>query len=164
MAKTTLARPEALTPQVQANIIELLKEGNYFDTACRASGISAHGVNQWRRRWEAGDPDASRYHDFFTALALNRGTAFAETTAMRKLKVGSPGWQAQAWFLERRFPKRWAKKETVKQEVSGPSGVPLAINLTYADVEPPTDDEISDGQVDQPGTAPAAQEPEDHPQ
>jgi hypothetical protein len=52
---------------------------------------------------------ADVYADFFNAVA--RASAISEQVALGKLVVGSPGWQALAWFLERRFPNKWGKKD-----------------------------------------------------
>jgi transposase len=107
--RNKLVRPRALTPEVQKGIIEALARGNYITTACQASGISFEGFRHWRARWESGDPLAMEFDDFFASI--EKAISVGEMTALDRLGHGAPGWQAQAWFLERRFPQRWGKKD-----------------------------------------------------
>jgi len=47
---------------------------------------------------------------------------------MRIQKAGQEGvWQASAWFLERSFPERWAKRDTARVELVGEGGGPVRI-------------------------------------
>ena len=107
-----LRRPEALTPERQQSIIDLLARGNYLSTACEASGLTYNGFLHWRQRWEKGDPAAKVYDNFFRSV--ERAISVGETSALDRVKDGGPGWQGSAWFLERRHHKRWGKKETVE--------------------------------------------------
>lgn len=106
---TKLAKLTALSDTVQRAILEHLKQGNYIGTACQASGITYRGFRGWQKRWEEGDPAADRFALFFEAVPI--AIAAGEAYALADLRRGAPGWQAQAWFLERRFPSRWAKKD-----------------------------------------------------
>lgn len=104
-----LARPTVLSPEVQLAIVTALAEGNYLATACQAAGITYSGFRWWQKRWEEGDPVAQRFADFFESV--NRASAVAERSALGGVRAGSPGWQGEAWFLERRFPRRWGKRD-----------------------------------------------------
>ena len=106
----SLARTNGvLTPEVQARIYVSVLKGNWLTTACQAAGIHYHTYRNWQKRWEADDYDAYQYNDFF--LKMREADAIAESDALNELRRGETGWQAKAWFLERRFPKKWAKKE-----------------------------------------------------
>jgi hypothetical protein len=107
--KGEITKPVALTPDVQAQIVTSLMNGNYLTTACAAAGITKWTFYHWKNRLDAGDPLAGVYADFFNAV--ERASAISEQVALGKLVVGSPGWQALAWFLERRFPNKWGKKD-----------------------------------------------------
>ena len=104
-----LVKPAALSPECQQSIIELLSRGNYLSTACEASGITYNGFRWWQVRWEQGDKDAQKYDDFFKAI--KRASAIAEVDALDVVRNGNPAWQGNGWFLERRFPKRWGRKD-----------------------------------------------------
>ncbi|MBV8611905.1 MAG: helix-turn-helix domain-containing protein [Singulisphaera sp.] len=100
-----------MTPAVRARILELLEAGNFLQTACTAAGISRHTLNHWRRRWRADDPAASEYDEFFTALKA--AIALGEVAALRQVLAGGAGWQSAAWFLARRHPHHWARKDMI---------------------------------------------------
>lgn len=105
----------ALDERTQSAILGFLAEGNYLKVACEAAGITYRGFRHWQRRVEDGDPEAtSRFGDFFAKV--NQAVPIGEAVALANLRRGDPGWQAQAWFLERRFPKRWGKQD--RPEVS----------------------------------------------
>ena len=124
---TQLARPTVLTPQRQVKILEYIKAGNYIVTACEAAGITTQIFYHWRKRWELGDSNAQAFDDFFSAIKI--AASIAEAESLKDLKKGEPGWQAKAWFLERRFPKRWGKQdraETQMRDMSKASDEELA--------------------------------------
>jgi hypothetical protein len=104
--------------------VDALARGHFLKTACALAGVTPQAFHYWRRRWEKGDPDAQGFADFF--VAVGKASAEAEIEALEKLLRGGPGWRAQAWFLERRFPRRWGAR--TKAEVSKPSGGPILID------------------------------------
>src|SRR5437763_19752 len=104
-ATTGLTRPRVLTPDVQARIVGALAEGNYLSTACRAAGISTDTWYYWQRLCEAGVEHAQAYADFYGACA--HASALVEASALAIVQSGRPGWKGSAWFLERRYPRRW---------------------------------------------------------
>jgi len=109
--KTALRRPYVLTPEVQGSIIEFLTHGNFLRTACEAAGTTYRCFRHWQRRWEGGNPDAQIFADFLHAI--KKAVALGEINALRNVLAGGPGWQGSAWFLERRFPERWARKDII---------------------------------------------------
>jgi len=123
-------RPRVMTPAVRARILELLEAGNFLRTACTAAGISRHTLDHWRRRWRADDPAARDYDEFFTALKT--AIALGEAAALRAVRAGGAGWQAAAWFLERRHHTHWGKKDVI--EIRGAKG----------DLSNLTDEELDD--------------------
>lgn len=107
-----LGRPVKFTPEVQQEIVRLVAEGNYLEVACQAAGVTSRLVRHYRKMWEDGDPSVSHLDDFFSAL--KKALALAESSSLRRIRSGVEGWQGSAWFLERRYPKRWAKREPEK--------------------------------------------------
>lgn len=102
-------RPPKFTAEVQQQIVRFVAEGNYLDVACRAAGISPRTLRHWRQMHRDGDPSVAEYGEFFAAL--EKALALAEATSIGDIRSGRNGWQGQAWFLERRYPKRWARRE-----------------------------------------------------
>lgn len=130
-------RPEVLTEDKQQRILELLRGGNYLTTACNAAGLTSHAFDYWRRLYESGAEHAQKYADFFTAV--NVALSQAESDSLALIRKGEPGWQGAAWFLGRRFPKRWSKQreESKGQQASNPT-----VDAIRAEIESsPTDDQ-----------------------
>ncbi|NCC84677.1 MAG: hypothetical protein EOM03_11205 [Clostridia bacterium] len=104
-------RATKLTPQVIADAEKYLKAGNYAITVISLLSI---GEKTWYRWLERGEKEKSGlYRDFYEAV--KRGESVAEGGAVSEiLRAGKEGnWQAFAWFLERKFPKRWGRKTVV---------------------------------------------------
>lgn len=75
-------------------------------------GIGRRTFYAWLKQ---GETDYERgasslYRQFYEAMEESR--SFAETEAVKGiLAAGKRQWQALAWFLERRYPERWALKK-----------------------------------------------------
>jgi transposase len=108
------------TKGTQRAIVEALKAGEYAKVAAEAQGVDESTYYRWLQRGEAaakaadnGKPvDAKElgYADFL--VKVRRAEAEAEQAALRRVQ-GSEDWRATAWFLERRYPGRWAKRQNV---------------------------------------------------
>jgi hypothetical protein len=127
MAGKQLARITVLTPEIQRVIIEALAVGSYLTVACEAAGISRQAFDHWRKRCEDGDPNAQGFADFFAAV--KKASGLAELSALQRISLGTMNWQSAAWYLERRFPKRWGRKAEAKQrtQIEAPA-IPRAID------------------------------------
>src|SRR4051812_25354491 len=101
-------RPSALTEAVQQDILRYATQGSFLAPVCRAAGITPQTLWNWQRRLDEGDPAAEAYADFFDSLA--RACARAEIDALALAFRGAAGWQGAAWWLARRYPKRWSEK------------------------------------------------------
>lgn len=139
-----ITKPRALTPQVQADIIKYLAEGNYFTTACLAAGVTRYCVFYWQKLWESGHESARVYDDFFNALA--RAQAIAEVNAVKAISEGKPGWQGPAWLIERRHPKRWNRKQHVDVTSDGKAMKSAVIEMPAKDLH--DQDQASEGPAD----------------
>lgn len=94
-----MPRPTKLSPQLQANIVELVKAGNFRQTAAVAAGVSPATLYRWLR-----DP-RPLYRAFRDVL--EQAEARSEAAAVEKL-VASDHRGAIA-FLEHRFRATWGK-------------------------------------------------------
>jgi transposase len=110
-------RPTKLTPELQAEIAELLKKGNFVETVCDYLGLSKNTFYDWVRRGERGwqvDIDAG-YVEF--SDAIKKAISEVEQSTVEDLREGPLNWQAKAWWLERRHPDKWGNRQ--KHEVTG---------------------------------------------
>jgi hypothetical protein len=102
-----LVRPTTFTPDAQRMIFELITEGNFLGRAVLAAGLSRCTWRYWVAKYEDGE--APHLHEFFERI--DQAIAWAEVNALRRLRTGKSGWQAEAWFLERRHPDRWGRRD-----------------------------------------------------
>lgn len=115
-----MARQSKLTPETQKKIVDAISEGNYLETAAAIGGVTYTTLNNWMKKGESTSSGA--YVEFLEAVKK----AEAEAEALRVSRISKAGkegnWQADAWYLERRYPDRWGKRV---QEVTGKDGGPL---------------------------------------
>jgi hypothetical protein len=123
-------RPTKLTPERQAKIVEALRAGNYFETACASAGISPALGYEWLARGEGRDPDrkCTPLHAEF-ADAVRLAEAQAEAEAVGVVRAGFDDNPRLALdFLARRCPARWAP--TQRHEVTGKDGEDVRLSVT----------------------------------
>jgi transposase len=125
--KPTVGRRSKLTPELQAEFVELIRSGQFQYTVCAYVGITYDTFRRWMRRGEkelqrlsrggrrakAGEKEQP-YAGFY--LAVTQARAEAEVRNVVHLNKSSD-WRARAFWLERSFPKRWGKRD--KLEVDG---------------------------------------------
>lgn len=102
-------RKSKLTPDLMTEFVKLLSEGNYIDTVCHAVGISPPTYYNWRSRGQA--VSSGIYREFYERT--EQATAKAEGAYLGVIKdaAKSGTWQAAAWYLERRYPERWGRRD-----------------------------------------------------
>lgn len=102
-----------LTPEVHEKIVGLVKAGNYMEVAAAAAGVPRSTFYDWLRLGAKDMADGN----VDTPLAelsdaLQRAEAEAEARDVARIaQAGGKNWQALAWRLERKNPKRWGRKD-----------------------------------------------------
>lgn len=103
-----------LTDAVEGAILRALQSGVSVNVACAHAGITRANFNGWMRRAEF--PRQERYAAF--SRRVGETLAQLETSFLNMIvEAAADDWKAAAWFLERRFPKRWGKKDMPKTVV-----------------------------------------------
>lgn len=129
-----MGRPDKLEPHRAERIIELLRAGNFRETAARASGVHDATFHRWMERGEKAQEDFDRqlrehpdreptieaseqkYRDFRKACI--EAETHAELDMVARFQLGAvKDWKAAENFLSRRYKDRWAK--TTNIEVGG---------------------------------------------
>jgi hypothetical protein len=114
-----MPRPSKLNDILQKNLVDAVRAGNFYSTACRAYGVGESTFHRWM-----SDP-APRYRAFQDAIT--RAAAAAEAEAIGQIRLASrKDWRAAAWFLEKKYPKEWGNQ--IKAEISGPEGGPIQVD------------------------------------
>lgn len=137
---TALLRPQALTEDKQKIILQHLQDGHWLKTAVLASGISTVTYYYWKKRFDESDPSASHLVDFFNHVKV--AEAQAQVVHLGRIRRGEQGWQASAWFLERRHAEQWGKKTVIQlraapgsPEVHGPQDLAHLSDDELAELE-----------------------------
>lgn len=103
-------RPSLYTPALHERVCALVAVRVPIRTACQLEGIGARTLYDWRERGKHGEePFATFAQDLAIAVARSEATAvqFIATAA-------ADNWKANAWWLERRFPKRYGAKQQLR--------------------------------------------------
>lgn len=112
-------RRSALSPEVQAQIIESLEAGSENREAAEAAGIHEGTFYAWLRRAEEKKDEP--YLSF--ANAVRKAEAFAEDNAMKCIANAMPtDWRAAAWFKEQRAKFRAGGSVRREQWRAGEAG------------------------------------------
>ena len=106
-------RPTKLTKALQEQICELLRWGNYIETACHYCEISKKSLYEWMK---LGNQEEKGIHrDFLNAI--NKAMAEAEMRDVQNIhNAAKTDWKASAWRLERKFPKKWGRMERLDND------------------------------------------------
>lgn len=106
-------RPSKLTKAIADRIVEDLAIGMFLEEAAEDAGVDRVTVWRWMQRGER--ERTGPYAEFRNAVKRANGTA--KRHALRDIRLRKPNWQAQAWFLERRFRDTWGRSP--RQDVAG---------------------------------------------
>jgi len=132
-------RPTDLTPQVQAKIVLAIVGGNDNKVAAAHAGIGESTFYAWldRGRKEVArlaassraKPRASEtpFVEFLEAIQKAQADAETRNVALIAKAAQEGTWTAAAWWLERKYPERWGRKD--RHEVTGKDGEPFSITV-----------------------------------
>jgi len=107
-------RKTKLTPGVRDSIIEAIRNGCYIHVAARAAGINPATFWDWIKYGE--QQTSGVYHDFYDLVKTAEAACEAESIRIIQ-NAGLTTWTARAWFLERKYPERWARRERIDTTV-----------------------------------------------
>lgn len=99
-----MARPSKYTPERAARILSALREGNTRSASAALGGIDLGTLSRWEKRF-AG-----------FAGFVKDAEASAERMHVGNIKRAAfaGNWQASAWWLERRRPEDWGRKDRLE--------------------------------------------------
>lgn len=131
-----MGHPWKINSKIVAAIIEAIKEGNTRATAAELAGIGETTLYEWLAKGrelieQAGEGVKYAGHEKLLAeLAGSLKKAEATATAFHVgniKRASAESWQASAWWLERRFPKDYGRRQAI--EVGGMDGGPIAVEM-----------------------------------
>jgi hypothetical protein len=117
LRKKVPGRPPKVTAEITQTVANAIAAGNYQRTAMQLAGISESAFYQWL---EWGREGREPYKEFAEAIEKAQAQAEARNVAIIETAARET-WQAAAWWLERRYPDRWGRRE--HHEHSGAIGL-----------------------------------------
>lgn len=112
--KRPRGREPTLTPEITKKICDALELGSYLESAAAYAGVHKTTLHKWLYRGRKAKK--GMWHDFVALVDMA-----IEKSEVRKVQridqaAAKGDWRADAWMLERKMPKRWGRKETVRLE------------------------------------------------
>ncbi len=140
-----MSRQTKLTEEIKNTIVEHVRNGNFFGTACRLAGVKEATGRSWlaRGRGVSGRSRAQIYQDFVTAI--DEAEAQAEDEAIQCIRDAARGFEvtttkritrpdgsiitettttikrdpnAAKYYLERKHPQRWGLTRLAEAEAA----------------------------------------------
>jgi hypothetical protein len=102
-----LGRPSKRTPEREARLLEALRAGNTRNAACHYAGITRETLGEW----------IARFSDFSDGVQKAEADAEVRMVAQIARAANEGTWQAAAWWLERRRPDDYARRDKLDLEV-----------------------------------------------
>lgn len=100
-----MGRPTLLDDLRAKRIVDAIAAGASRSAAAEAANVDRSTLMQWLRKGRLGEDQ--RYVDFLHRVKV--AEAQAENELIAVIRTAAPkSWQAAAWLLERRQPKRYA--------------------------------------------------------
>jgi hypothetical protein len=131
-----MPRPSKLNPVTAEKIVNLVKAGNYRETAAAAAGIDPKTLRNWLHRGAKGGKANAEYRTF--SENLDQAEAEAEVRDNKKITdAAATDWRAAAWRQARRRPDRWGDRQRL--EHTGADGGPIETREAGVVILPPED-------------------------
>ena len=107
-SRKKVGRPSILTPKLREEIVELLKMGNYIETACAVVGINKTTYYKWIKKADESTR-STKYSKFRDAVKKAMAISEARDVALIT-RASSKYPKASMWRLERMYPEKWEKQ------------------------------------------------------
>ncbi len=112
-----MARKSKLTPELISLASELIRAGNYYKHVAQYLGISKETFFRWLREGEKAKSGLKR--QFYDAVKKAEAEAIARNIALIQKAAQEGNWQAAAWWLERKYPEEWGRKDRMDIQAEG---------------------------------------------
>jgi transposase len=98
-----VARPTKRTPELERRLLDALRAGNTRRAACAYAGVEQHTFQRW----------LLRFAHFAQAIEKAEADAAVRNVAIIQQAARDGTWTAAAWWLERRYPEDYGRRERV---------------------------------------------------
>ena len=100
-------RRTKLTPETQAKIVKALRAGNTRRVAMLYANISEPTFYSWMKRGREGEEP---FREFLEMVKSAEAHAEVRNVAIIQ-QAANETWQAAAWWLERKRPDDWGRRQ-----------------------------------------------------
>ncbi len=115
-----MGRPSKLTPEVQARIVQAISGGNFRQVAAEWAGVSAKTLREWMAR--GAKAKTGPFAEFRAAvLEAERAAEIRMVALVMKAAADDP--KHAEWWLERKCPSRWARRDKSPPRNGGPTAI-----------------------------------------
>lgn len=104
-------RPEILNDALMLQICECIATGLSVLSACAYCNISRESYYHWKK---LGKEKPDSIYGLFLAN-IKQADVQGEIRLLTDIQRDA-SWQSKAWILERRWPKKWGRKNIIKAE------------------------------------------------
>lgn len=108
-------------PETCHKIIQALEAGNYRKTAAALAGVSEPTFYSWIK--QAKEQKTGKKVEFLKSVKKAEEKAKAYHLQQIRKASENGSWQASAWYLERKFPDEWGRREKVEMDANVKSEV-----------------------------------------
>ena len=106
-----MPRKPKLTEELIKEAYKLVSAGNYIKDVYPILGIGSTTWFRWLREGEAAKSGIKR--QFWQTIKKAEKDAVARNVALIQRAAQEGNWQAAAWWLERKYPEQWGKRDNV---------------------------------------------------
>jgi len=108
-----IGRPTKLNPTIEKRILEALRDGATYRSACAYAGIDYKTFRSWMLKGEG--KRSGKFRRFWEAVQKAEHEAEMKCIKAWVSKIDED-WRAAKEFLERRFPEEWGRAVSITQE------------------------------------------------
>ena len=112
-----MPRKSKLNEEFIKQAVKLIEAGNYQKHVAQALGITETTWYRWMQEGEKAKSGLKR--KFYESIKKAEARAVLRNVA-KILQASQEGnWQAAAWWLERRYPDEWGRKDKLDMNTQG---------------------------------------------
>lgn len=124
-------KPYKLDEELADNLVNAIKLGSYIEHACAYAGINSSTYRRWRQNAEK---EIEPYKSLFERIYQAEAEAVMRRLGRIEKAAADGNWQADGWFLERKYPDKFGKRDKITLQTD--PNEPVLINLNWADGTP----------------------------
>jgi hypothetical protein len=120
-------RKTKLTEKLIKNAGDLIKLGNYTTTVCQYLGIDQTTWYRWIREGKTARSGLKK--QFYQTIKESEAHAEIRNVGILQ-KAVNDDWHAASWYLERKFPERWGRRDRIDANLNHQGEIRHKVDLS----------------------------------